>query len=380
MRSIKTVALVAATLLLVPQLAVAADLDTEVQDMKQRLEQMETQLQAQDKELAAAQEDRSATSALSSFLESTDISGFVAGGWNWTKVDGGSDDNTFAVQQYWIEMNKAPTEESRAGFDIALQGGQFCTVGGCGVAPGNANDVHLYTANVSYLAPIGSGLTVTAGIMPTLIGYEVENQNGNFFVTRSSLWNLQPVTSTGVTLGYNITDQLSLTIGALNAPIADVRFSDIEGKTLTSLLAYSAEKFYLSAGVNWGKDEFTGGETGIFDLIATVNPMDGLMIGANYDYHFGEDAGGNSLDSINAISIFSTFQIIDSTALGVRFDYIDSERAADVDVWDITATVSHKITDGLTGKVEYRYDDIEDQAGTKLANANIIYVQMMYEF
>ena len=76
MRSIKTVALVAATLLLVPQLAVAADLDTEVQDMKQRLEQMETQLQAQDKELAAAQEDRSATSALSSFLESTDISGF----------------------------------------------------------------------------------------------------------------------------------------------------------------------------------------------------------------------------------------------------------------------------------------------------------------
>ena len=108
MRSIKTVALVAATLLLVPQLAAAADLDTEVQEMKNRLEQMETQLKAQDKELAAAQEDRSATSALSSFLESTDISGFVAGGWNWTKEsDGGPEDNTFAVQQYWIEMNKA---------------------------------------------------------------------------------------------------------------------------------------------------------------------------------------------------------------------------------------------------------------------------------
>ena len=114
MRSIKTVALVAATLLLVPQLAAAADLDTEVQDMKQRLEQMETQLKAQDQELAAAQEDRTATSALSSFLEKTDISGFVAGGWNWSKADGGSSSNTFAIQQYWIEMNKAPTEESRA--------------------------------------------------------------------------------------------------------------------------------------------------------------------------------------------------------------------------------------------------------------------------
>jgi opacity protein-like surface antigen len=393
MRSIKTVALVAATLLLVPQLAAAADLDTEVQDMKQRLEQMETQLQAQDQELAAAKEDRSVTSALSSFLEKTDISGFVAGGWNWQRaaldpdgLDISADNNTFSVQQYWIEMNKAPTEESRAGFNIALQGGEFCTVGGCeprlfglGFAS-NAQAVHLYSANVSYLAPIGSGLTVTAGIMPTLIGYEVENQNGNFFVTRSSLWNLQPVTSTGVTLGYNITDQLSITIGAINAPIADIRFSDIEGKTLTSLLAFSAEKFYLSAGLNWGKDEFTDGDTGIFDLIATVTPIDGLLIGANYDYHFGEDAAGNSLDSINAISVFSTFQIIDSTAVGARFDYIDSERALDVDVWDITATVSHQITDGLTGKVEYRYDSVEDQDGNKLASANIIYVQMMYEF
>ena len=54
MRSIKTVALVAATLLLIPQIAAAADLDTQVQDMKQRLEQMENQLQAQDQELAAA--------------------------------------------------------------------------------------------------------------------------------------------------------------------------------------------------------------------------------------------------------------------------------------------------------------------------------------
>jgi hypothetical protein len=379
MRSIKTVALVAATLLLVPQLAVAADLDTEVQDMKQRLEQMETQLKAQDKELAAAQEDRSATSALSSFLESTDISGFVAGGWNWTKEsDGGPEDNTFAVQQYWIEMNKAPTEESRAGFDIALQGGSFCTVGGCGAAPGNANDVHLYTANVSYLAPIGSGLTVTAGIMPTLIGYEVENQNGNFFITRSLVWDLQPVTSTGATVSYGITDALSLTVGAINEPIGDVRFDTVSAKSITSLLSYSAEKFYLSAGLNWGKLGGGGSDAtqGIFDLIATVNPTDSLMIGANYDYHFGDDAAGNSdpAAKANAISVFTTFQVLEKTAVGARFDYVKFDQIPEY--WDITATVAQTITDGLTGKVEYRYDK---DSGTDV-DSNTIYVQMMYEF
>ncbi|MEE3327322.1 MAG: outer membrane beta-barrel protein [Myxococcota bacterium] len=404
MRSIKTVALVAATLLLVPQLAAAADLDTEVQDMKQRLEQMETQLKAQDQELAAAKEDRSATSALSSFLEKTDISGFVAGGWRWTKDDNTNvDSNTFNVQQYWIEMNKAPTEESRAGFNIALQGGEFCTVGGC-AAPnaannGNSNTVHLYTANVSYLAPLGSGLTVTAGIMPTLIGYEVENQNGNFFISRSLLWAQQPVTSTGVQVGYNITDQLSLTVGAINAPITDVRFDDVTSKSITSLLAFSAEKFYLSAGLNWGKvlgstvtnHAICTGQTcdsqGIFDLIATVNPIDKLMIGVNYDYHFSK--GRNDTDglSANGISVFSTFQIIDSTAIGVRYDWLGADApdnlggARVLEQWEITATVSHKITDGLTGKVEYRHDDL-DTVPTPgvVGSTNSIWVQMMYEF
>jgi hypothetical protein len=399
MRSIKTVALVAATLLLVPQLAAAADLDTEVQEMKNRLEQMETQLKAQDQELAAAKEDRTATSALSSFLEKTDISGFVAGGWNWAKADtaGAEGANTFAIQQYWIEMNKAPTEESRAGFNIALQGGQFCTVGGCG-GPGQANAdmVRLYTANVSYLAPVGSGLTITAGIMPTLIGYEVENQNGNFFITRSILWDNQPVTSTGVTAAYNITDQLSLTVGAINSPISDDRFDDVSSKALTSLLAFSAEKFYLSAGLNWGK--VTGSaqadaalcsvalspcdSQGIFDLIATVNPIDRLMIGANYDYHFTK--GPNDQDGLtaNGISVFSTFEIIDSTSVGVRYDWLgvdDPNGARLQEQWEITATVAHTITDGLTGKVEYRHDNIEP-TGFASTGANSVWVQMMYEF
>jgi hypothetical protein len=361
MRSIKTVALVAATLLLVPQLAAAADLDTEVQDMKNRLEQMETQLKAQDQELAAAKEDRTATSALSSFLEKTDISGFVAGGWDWAKGEDPSgnvayDGNSFDVQQYWIEMNKAPTEESRAGFNIALQGGAFCSVGGCNSrnsladpgspdydsfigSGGNSNAVHLYTANVSYMAPIGSGLTITAGIMPTLLGYEVENLNGNFFITRSLLWDQQPVTSTGVTAAYNITDQLSVTIGSINSPISDNRFDDVSSKAITSLVAFSAEKFSLSAGLNWGKvlgsvesdaalcTSTTCDSQGLFDLIATVNPIDKLLIGANYNYHFSK--GRNDADglSANGMSVFSTFQIIESTGIGVRYDWFGVDQA-----------------------------------------------------
>ena len=100
------------------------------------------------------------------------------------------------------------------------------------------------------------------------------------------------------------------------------------------------------------------------------------MIGANYDYHFGDDAAGNSdpAAKANAISVFTTFQVLEKTAVGARFDYVKFDQIPEY--WDITATVAQTITDGLTGKVEYRYDK---DSGTDV-DSNTIYVQMMYEF
>ena len=62
------------------------------------------------------------------------------------------------------------------------------------------------------------------------------------------------------------------------------------------------------------------------------------------------------------------------TAVGARFDYVKFDQIPEY--WDITATVAQTITDGLTGKVEYRYDK---DSGSDV-DANTIYVQMMYEF
>ena len=159
MRSmIRTAAWVAASLLLVPQFVAAADLGSEIQDMKQRLEAMETQLQAQSAELTDARamvaaqqvqiketqtivtDERDAVSALSSFLESTDISGFVAAGYNYIDTDTDSslsatENGQFNLDQAWITLNKASTADSRAGFNLELQMGEraFESTGGAPV-------------------------------------------------------------------------------------------------------------------------------------------------------------------------------------------------------------------------------------------------------
>ncbi len=92
--SLKTLA-VAVSVAVLPQLAVADDMDDKMQQMQERMEQMEARLQSAQDQIEAAERvsaqqqamlvesgvvaDRSAASGLSAFLESTEFSGFIAG-------------------------------------------------------------------------------------------------------------------------------------------------------------------------------------------------------------------------------------------------------------------------------------------------------------
>ena len=141
MRSICTsVVIAAASMLLVVPFATAADLEAEIADMKQRMEAMEDQLQAQNDELTEAQatvkeqtaliensglEEREDVSALSKFIEGVDMSAWVAASYNYNFAGSGGayapanlnygynwSSNTFQLDQAWISIDKAPTEES----------------------------------------------------------------------------------------------------------------------------------------------------------------------------------------------------------------------------------------------------------------------------
>ncbi|MCH2187348.1 outer membrane beta-barrel protein, partial [Myxococcota bacterium] len=228
MRSICTsVVIAAASMLLVVPFATAADLESEIADMKQRMEAMEDQLQAQNDELTQAQatvkeqtaliensglEEREDVSALSKFIEGVDFSAWVAASYNYNFAGSGPgsfsppnlnygydwSSNTFQLDQAWISIDKAPTEESRGGFHMDLQAGALTQTdgynGGISIAP----NVGIYSAYVSYLAPLFNGVQIDAGIMPTIIGWEVEQQNANWNITRGATWSMQPVTNTGV--------------------------------------------------------------------------------------------------------------------------------------------------------------------------------------
>jgi hypothetical protein len=403
MRSIfRTAVVVAASLLLVPQFVAAADLGSEIQDMKQRLEVMESQLQTQSAELTDARamvaaqqtqldqtqtlvnDEREATSALSSFLESTDISGFVAAGWNY--ADTNTDDNvdgtsSFNLDQAWITMNKASTADSRAGFNLELQMGEMAFEGNGG-GPGNdpnSSTVGIYAASVSYLAPLGNGLLVDAGILPTALGAEVEAQNGNWQITRGAVFALQPITNTGVTTTYGLNDNISIMVGALNNAVTSDRANTDDSLGLTSQVSYSQGNFGLNVGYNYGKGAGGGqNRAGLLDVVATLDINDNISAWVNYDYVSGTTAAGLDAPSTQGLAVAGRVGIMDGTGISGRFEYVntDDNGAETADTKTYTVTVDHALTAGLTGKVEYNYNDL----GIYGNSNSVISAQMLYEF
>ncbi|MGE3977526.1 MAG: outer membrane beta-barrel protein [Nitrospira sp.] len=101
----------------------------------------------------------------------------------------------------------------RTGFRVKFNAGRDSDfIGGVGLSTW-ADFQEFY---VQYVAPVGNGLTIQLGQFNTLIGYEVVESPHNPNYSRSWLFGLgQPFTTRGGRLSYDITERISLSVGAI---------------------------------------------------------------------------------------------------------------------------------------------------------------------
>jgi len=270
-----------ASMMLVPQLAAASDVEAQLQQMQERMSQMEERLQATQDELETANTkvneqqavireaglEESEGNALSSFLQDTDFYGWVntsytvnlrgehndnligqnSGQFGGDTMPFHADSNSFKVNQAWFGMDKTPTEDSRAGYHIDILFGADALLVGGAIDAGNANSVALYTANASYMFPVLDGLTVTGGKFATIVGTEVVESPYNFNITRGIQWSNQPVTHTGATANLAI-GNFNVLLGAANNNALD--FGNTGGATTGG---FSAGSYGTQFDTNWGK-------------------------------------------------------------------------------------------------------------------------------
>ena len=128
--------------------------------------------------------------------------------------------NAWHLNMLGAYAKKAATEQGRWGTEILLQSGKDDEVFGfSATAPNLAASEwlrHLGLANVSYLAPVGRGLTVQGGIFGSLIGYDSLHARDNLNYTRPWGADFTPYLMLGVNASYPLSAKLTGTFYVVN--------------------------------------------------------------------------------------------------------------------------------------------------------------------
>jgi hypothetical protein len=237
--------------------------------------------------------------------------------------------------------------------------------------------------------------TVTAGRMPTPIGYEVLEPWANPNISRSRAWWFQPISHDGLAVAGEVRD--------------------------VSLMAAVVNGFAINDGLaNNVDDEFgiiasAGMPLGDLDLrLATIYSeeadvlklfqLNGFLAGNYENIRYGLegtwlDGNGRASRGVGDLSVWDLTAYLGATwsawSLDLRGAYTDEEgtNAAAVagrrsnGIWSFTATGGYEITDGVVIRAEYRVDssqggifnDDDDSAGVNPSDlVNVAQFQLLW--
>lgn len=120
-------------------------------------------------------------------------------------------------------VRKDVSDTSRWGMELGLQAGYDTNALVPDANPGREKPVdgadtlrHISQANVSYLAPVGHGLMVTAGLFNSFIGYQSIYAKNNLNYTRSYMADNSPYFLFGLGAQYPLSDTLQLGLYVIN--------------------------------------------------------------------------------------------------------------------------------------------------------------------
>jgi hypothetical protein len=142
-------------------------------------------------------------------------------------------------------VRKQPRESSRWGLELTAHGGEDSKIFGFSATAPNIGGAtwlrHLGPTNVSYLAPVGRGLTLQGGIFTSFIGYDSLYAKDNFTYTRPWTADFTPYLMLGVNAGYGVTERLTATAFIVNGYWHLAHANDVP--SIGAQVAYKAADF-----------------------------------------------------------------------------------------------------------------------------------------
>jgi len=335
-----------------------------------------------------------------------------------------NDDNEIQLNAFQLYIDKLPQDAGEAGFRFDILAGEDAQV--IGDLWGGDDDISIYQAFISYIAPIGNGLTIDVGRWATPHGYESIESPANDQFTRSLMFTLlQPYTHTGIRFTYPINDQWEVMVGMSEGwDVVDdnneawtfhgaVRWMPMENVYIQNSVSYGPENRnhwlvnnvppalpnLIASGIR-SNDDYTL----LYDLVATWEINESWTVGANFDYETTEDAFFKrnavprtvwSKDAdLWGLGLYVRYDVNEDLYLALRGEVLDDSdgylfydpTVKDNNIWEVTATLGYTITEGLLTRLEYRHDDADQKifcdegAGIFDDQQDTISLEIIYSF
>ena len=331
---------------------------------------------------------------------------------NMRSFDG--DSNSFRPNNAQLVLEKGASAdgnfEDRAGFRLKLNFGEDAKfTGGSG-----ADDFDFQEAYVQFIAPIGNGLTIQAGRMNTLIGYEVIESYLNPNFSRSFMFGMgEPFTVTGVRGSYDFNEYVSFAASVINS-FTGTQVDLNSSKSIEALLSITPmDNVAVSLFGFWGPEgarNVKNSERLLFGGILDVQVTDKaeVVVEAYYANHSNNPGAlSPGLNSRwNGVAGYFIYDFTDQW--GARFRAEIFEDAGGTQscggavgtfgnalvcftapvpqtLWEMTYTLQFKPVPNLITRVEFRYDKsdkntFEDGFGKAGNNQSTLAVEGIFLF
>lgn len=269
--------------------------------------------------------------------------------------------NQFQVPMVMFGMAKVATADSRTGFRLDMGFGKGMRAFHA-AEPGDVEVIeNIQEGFISYLAPVGSGLTIDAGKFVTPFGAELTETNLNWNSSRAFLFFAGPYYHSGVRLGYVVSDKVN--VGAMVVNGWNNVTENNRGKSVAGMVTFKpTTKLTVANNLIFGAEQpGNDADQRLFnDLIIAYTPNDKLALMVNYDA--GKDPGIDA--QWQGIALYVKARVAPKLYLAPRFEWFD-----DTDAYatgfsqkykELTLTGSVDLSPSLTWKLEYR-GDFSDQ-------------------
>ncbi len=298
--------------------------------------------------------------------------------------------NSFSLNQATLVIERAPDVEAgrRFGGRLDLMFGQATEAGGGN--PGNELRPQAYRnvwqAYGTYVAPLGSGLTVDFGKFASSFGFEGNYTKDQINYSRSYLFNFLPYYHLGFRSNYAINDKFNITHYLVNGIGQSEDFNGFKSQAI--LLNIKPAK-----SVSWNVNYYTGlegrdsvpalnpgfapvptqpglpievikpaprGRTHIIDTYASFSATDKLTFAGQFDYVISRAQTYSPPSHVTGGAAYARYQLTPKFALAGRAEYFSDRGGLFSGVTqalkETTLTAEYKFDEGLLMRAEWRRD------------------------